>query len=87
MCNWIKESNRWKHLVGILIVSMFGTILMGIGCMGGMEFKDVHYHNSDSVPIWKWDWSAWDWLDIAAGFLGGIIGQDIQLIIIWLVVR
>ena len=43
---WIIESNRWKHLVGVFVVSLFGTLLMGIGCIGGMEFKDVHQYNA-----------------------------------------
>lgn len=80
---WLIESNRWKHLVGIFAVSLFGTILMGIGCIGGMEFKDVHHANGDSKPIWEWDWSAWDRLDCLAGFIGGIIGQVVQIAILY----
>lgn len=79
---WLRESNRWKHLVGILVVSFFGTLLMGVGCIGGMEFKDVHHYNGDHVPFRKWDWSAWDWLDVLAGVIGGIIGQALQLAVI-----
>lgn len=82
---WLLESNRWKHLVGVLILSLFGTILMGIGCIGGMEFKDVHHYNGDHIPIKYWDWSPWDWLDVAAGMIGGIIGQAIQILIIYLI--
>lgn len=79
---WLRESNRWKHLVGILVVSFFGTLLMGVGCIGGMEFKDVHHYNGDHVPFRKWDLSAWDWLDILAGIIGGIVGQALQLAVI-----
>lgn len=86
MCKWLNESNRRKHYVGILIVSMFGTILMGIGCIGGMEFKDVHHDNGDK-PIREWNWKAWDWLDIAAGLLGGLTGQALQLMIVWLMMK
>lgn len=78
---WLAESNRWKHLVGIFIVSLFGTLLMGIGCIGGMEFKDVHHYNDDHVPIRNWDWSAWDWLDCLAGLIGGLIAVAIHLIV------
>lgn len=89
-CNWLPEwlrvSNRWKHLVGIFIVSLFGTILMGIGCAGGMEFKDVHYHNGDHVPMRYWDWSAWDWLDIATGMIGGLLAVAVH-VAIYLIVR
>lgn len=79
---WLFESNRWKHLIGIMIVSLFGTILMGIGCIGGMEFKDVHHYNGDHVPIRHWDWSPWDWIDCLAGLIGGIIGQAVQVLIV-----
>lgn len=78
---WLFESNRWKHLIGIFIVSLFGTALMGIGCIGGMEFKDVHHANGDSRPMWEWDWSAWDWLDCAAGAIGAAIATAIHLIV------
>jgi hypothetical protein len=78
---WLFESNRWKHLLGIFIVSIFGTALMGIGCIGGMEFKDVHHANGDSRPMWEWDWSAWDWLDCAAGAIGAAIATAIHLIV------
>ncbi len=79
---WLRESNRWKHLVGILVVSFFGTLLMGVGCIFGMEFKDVHHYNGDHVPFRKWDLSAWDLLDVLAGVIGGIIGQAIQLAVV-----
>lgn len=84
---WLIESNRWKHLVGIFVVSLLGTILMGIGCIGGMEFKDVHHANGDSKPIHLWDWSAWDWLDCAAGLIGGIAGQCLQILIVYCIIR
>ena len=78
---WLLESNRWKHLIGIFVVSLFGTLLMGIGCIVGMEFKDVHHHNGDHVPFRYWDWSAWDWLDCLAGLIGGLIAVVVHLII------
>ena len=80
---WLRESNRWKHLVGILIVSLIGTLLMGVGCIGGMEFKDVHHANGDR-PMREWSWEAWDWLDVLAGLIGGAIGQGLQILIILL---
>lgn len=85
---WLKESNRWKHLVGVMVVSMFGTLLMGIGCIAGMELKDVHHsYGNDGKPLREWNWSAWDWLDCAAGLLGGLIGQGIQLMVILLIIK
>lgn len=82
---WLKESNRWKHLVGIFAVSLFGTILMGIGCIGGMEFKDVHHLNGDNLRIKYWDWSPWDWYDCLAGIIGGLLATAIHFSIFLIV--
>lgn len=81
---WLAESNRWKHLVGCIILTYCSNIFVTIGCMGGMEFKDVHHANGNK-PMREWDWSAWDWLDIAAGAIGAVIGQALQILTIWLV--
>ena len=67
---------------------MFGTLLMGLGCIGGMEFKDCHHsYGNANKPLREWNWSAWDWLDCAAGLLGGLIGQGIQLMVILLIIK
>lgn len=85
---WLRDSHRFYHLAGIGIVSFFGTILMGIGCAFGMDFKDVHHsHGNDGKPFRDWNWSAWDWLDILAGLIGGIIGQAAQIGVVLLVVH
>ena len=71
--NWLKESNRIKHLLYAIPIGLVFTILAVLGCAFGMEFKDRQYGNS------------FDWLDIAATLIGGIIGQVIQIIFILLV--
>ena len=83
---WLRESNRMKHLVGILIVSLLGTILMGIGCIGGMEFKDVHHQNG-SKPIKEWTWQAWDWLDVLAGIIGAVIALIIHILFYVIIIK
>lgn len=71
---WLRTSHRMQHLKGIYLVSLVGTELMGIGCICGMEFKDVHHSfGNDSKPIREWNWSAWDWLDVAAGLIGCLL--------------
>lgn len=83
---WLVESHRWQHLVGIFVVSLFGTLLMGIGCIGGMEFKDCHHsHGNDGKPLREWDWSAWDWRDCLAGIIGGLLAMAVYLTIIIIV--
>ena len=68
---WLTESNRLKHLVYAIPCSIIGTILFVLGLALGMEFKDKEYNNK------------FDWLDIAATCIGGIIGQIIQVLCIY----
>ena len=70
--NWLKESNRIKHLIYAIPVGLIFTILAVLGCAFGMEFKDWQYKGK------------FDWLDIAATMIGGAIGQILQIIIILL---
>ena len=70
--NWIKESNRQKHLLYAIPIGLVFTILAVLGCAFGMEFKDKQYEGK------------FDWLDIATTMIGGAIGQLIQIVIILL---
>ena len=70
--NWLKESNRIKHLIYAIPIGLIFTILAVLGCAFGMEFKDWQYKGK------------FDWLDIAATMIGGAIGQILQIIIILL---
>ena len=68
--NWLKQSNRPKHLLYAIPIGFIFTILAVLGCAFGMEFKDKQYGNK------------FDWLDIAATMIGGLIGQLLQIILI-----
>lgn len=68
--NWLKESNRQKHLLFGIPVGLIFTILCVLGVAAGLEFKDKQYGN------------IWDWKDFWATMLGGFIGQLIQIMII-----
>ena len=70
---WILESNRPKHFLYAIPCAFVLTILFVTGLASGMEFKDKAYNNK------------WDWLDWLATILGGIIGQILQFLIIWIV--
>lgn len=72
--NWLKESNRQKHLLYAIPIGFICTILAVIGCAFGMEFKDKQYGGK------------FDWLDIAATMIGGAIGQILQIILILLLI-
>ena len=71
--NWIKESNRPKHLFYAIPAGALLTILFVAGLAAGMEFKDRAYGNE------------WDWLDIVATLIGGLIGQVIQIVVLTLI--
>lgn len=70
---WLKESNRYKHLLYAIPIGLILTILAVIGCAFGMEFKDWQYGNK------------FDWLDILATLIGGIIGQILQVLLLILI--
>lgn len=67
---WLKESNRLKHLFYAIPAAFIGTILYALGLAFGMEFKDKQYGNK------------FDWIDIAATIIGGLIGQLLQILFI-----
>lgn len=69
--NWLKESNRWKHLVWGIPCGFLLTFLFALGVGVGMEFKD------------KMHGGTWDWLDLAATCIGGAIGQGLMLLLVW----
>lgn len=71
--NWIKESNRPKHLLYAIPAGALLAILFVAGLAAGMEFKDRAWGGK------------WDWLDIAATLIGGLIGQAIQILILILI--
>lgn len=70
---WILESNRQKHFLYAIPCSILLTILFVLGLAIGMEFKDKLYGNK------------LDWLDLLATILGGVVGQIIQILIIYIV--
>ena len=49
-----------------------------------MEFKDCHFNNGNK-PLKDWDWSYFNWLDFLATILGGVVGQLLQLILLFLI--
>lgn len=72
--NWLKESNREKHLLYAIPIGFVFTILAVLGCAFGMEFKDKQHGGK------------FDWLDIAATMIGGAIGQVLQIVLILLII-
>lgn len=72
---WLLESNREKHFIYAIPAGFLLTILFVAGLAFGMEFKDKSYGGK------------WDWLDIIATLFGGMVGQTLQILLIWLLIR
>lgn len=71
MFKWIKESNRWKHLIVGFIISLgFGFSSAAIAMLA-VEWKDKSWGGE------------FDQLDIAAGLIGAVIGTFIRFIILY----
>lgn len=75
MSNWFTSSNRWKHFTLAIPLGLAFTLLCVLGCASGMEFKDRQWGGR------------WDWLDWLATMLGGMVGQAMQLLAIYLLTR
>ena len=63
---WLGESNRTRHFAYAIPCGLVGTELFVLGLALGMELKDRMYG------------ARFDWLDIAATLLGGMVGQAVQ---------
>lgn len=72
--SWILESNRTKHLLYAIPIGAVLTILAVIGCAFGLEFKDKEHGGK------------FDWFDLLATLIGGLIGQTIQILILLCVI-
>lgn len=73
--NWFKQSNRFKHFIYGIPVGFVFTILAVLGCASGMEFKDYQWGGKPSFADW------------ACTMVGGFIGQALQLLVVYLIVR
>lgn len=73
--NWMRQSNRMKHFLYAIPCSVLLTFLFTAGLAAGMEFKDKAYGGK------------WDWLDLIATLMGGLVGQIIQILIIMLIMH
>ena len=74
---WLKESNRWKHLVGGVLLgiasdNVYCAALVGVSVSSSLEFKDKSWGGQ------------WDWLDWVCTVSGTAIGYIIHFKIICL---
>jgi len=57
MINWLKQSNRWKHLLGGLAIgaganSIYCAAYSGIGVASALELKDYMWGSKFDVIDW-----------------------------------
>lgn len=66
------DSNRWKHFFCAIPLGFLFTFLFAAGAGFGMEFKDSQWGGQ------------FDWVDFLFTCLGGLVGQGLQLFVIYL---
>ena len=69
--NIFGDNSRWEHCKAGFWIAACLTILCTLGAMSAAEFKDEKHGG-------KWDWSDWGW-----GMVGGVVGQMVQLLILY----
>ena len=69
--NVFGDKTRGEHFRVGVALAVFFTILCVLGAMFTAEYKDEKHGG-------KWDWS-----DLGWGMAGGLVGQIVQLLIIW----
>lgn len=65
--DWIKQSNRYKHLIGGVLIGLIAddwycSAMSGIGIASSLEYKDKAHGGT-------WDWV--DWILTVAGAFAG----------------
>jgi hypothetical protein len=69
---WFKESNRWKHFLGGILVgaganTIYCAAYAGIGIASALELKD---------KLWG---GKWDWVDWSLTVLGVALGHAARI--------
>ena len=75
--NWLKESNRWQHLligvmIGLLFDNLIGTSICALLVASALEYKDKAYGG-------KWDWVDLSLTIVPALFVNGIKTLILQI--------
>lgn len=72
---WLKTSNRYKHLVGGMAIGLLSddwycAALSGVGIASALEYKDKAHGGS------------WDWVDWGLTIAGVIVGYGLRWMIV-----
>lgn len=76
--NWLKTSNRYRHLIGGAILGalsccLYCAILVGAATAGALELKDYLYNHR---------LTAWDWIDFTLTLAGAICAFALKTLLI-----
>lgn len=74
MKEWLKASNRWKHLVGgavvgAVMVNCIDSVMASAVVGAAMEYKDKAWGGK------------WDWIDFSLTVAGGVVAGLLRYII------
>lgn len=69
--DWLKQSNRYKHLVGGMAIGLMAddwycATLSGVGIASALEYKDRAHGG------------AWDWIDWGLTLIGVLVGYGVK---------
>jgi hypothetical protein len=67
------DKTRWQHFAYAIPIAFVFTILCVLGVATALEFKDHQWGGR------------WDWLDWTCTMLGGVVGQALQLLLLWII--
>lgn len=72
---WLKESNRWKHAVGGMVIGLgadsnYCAVYAGAGVAAALELKD---------RMWG---GKWDWIDFTLTTGGALVGRLIRIMVV-----
>lgn len=68
---WLLTSNRPNHIICVGMMSLALGWSAGVAAIVALEYKDVQ----------RGGWECWDWLDVAAGLIGCVIGGAVHFTI------
>ena len=76
--NWLKQSNRWQHLligamIGLLFDNLIGTTICSTLVGISLEYKDKKYGGK------------WDWIDLTLTIVPAIVINSLKLLtLLWI---
>lgn len=76
--NWLKESNRWQHIlisvmIGLLFNNLIGTAICALLVASALEYKDKTYGGK------------WDWIDLTLTIVPALVINGLKmLVMLWI---